>query len=62
MSIYNTSRLGQNTDPKLIEEWINKGNKITKLKYGERSEQIEHTKGFYGRKPKKKEPTPDTDK
>lgn len=55
MSIFNTSKTDQTTDPKLIEEFLKKGGKITKLKYGEKSEQIEHTKGFYGKKPKKKE-------
>lgn len=50
MSTTPPGRTHLNTDPKLIEEFLKKGGKITKIKTGEVSEQVNHTKGFYGRK------------
>lgn len=54
MSKYFASRNKENTDQRLIDEFLAKGGKITKVKYGERSEQTENTKSFYGNRPKKK--------
>jgi hypothetical protein len=39
---------------KLIDEWL-KTNKATQFEKYKRSEEIEYTSGFYGRKKKKKE-------
>ena len=54
MSTTPPPRLHHNVDPKLIEEYLNKGGKVTKFKYGERSEEINYTQGFYGRGKRKK--------
>lgn len=59
MSTTPPGRTHLNTDPKLIEEFLNKGGKITKLKTGETSEQVNFTKGFYGRKKKETKPEED---
>ena len=40
---------------KAIEEFLAKGGEIQYFKYGERSEQVQHSSGFYGRKKKKAE-------
>jgi hypothetical protein len=53
MSTLPPPRLHHNVDPKLIEEYLNKGGKITKLEYGDRSEEINFVRGFYGRGRKK---------
>ena len=40
---------------KQLQDFLDKGGEIQYFKYGERSEQVEHSGGFYGRKKKKKE-------
>ena len=40
-------------DKKLIDEWLAKGNKITVLPYGARSEEVEYTSGMYAKRKKK---------
>lgn len=57
MSTIPPARTHLNADPKLIEEFLNKGGQVTKYKYGERSEEINYTQGFYGRGRKKQLPT-----
>ncbi len=42
-------------DKKLIDEWLAKGNKITVLPYGARSEEVEYTSGMYAKRKKKVE-------
>ena len=42
-------------DKKLIQEYLDKGGKITQFKFGERSEEIEFKGGFYTKRKKKKE-------
>jgi hypothetical protein len=38
-----------------IDEWLAKGNKIEKIPYGKRSDNVEEKGGFYGRKKKTQE-------
>ena len=45
----------QEEDKKLIDEWLAKGNKITVLPYGARSEEVEYTSGMYAKRKKKVE-------
>lgn len=56
MSTIPPARTHLNADPKLIEEFLNKGGQVTKFKYGQRSEEINYTQGFYGRGRKKAAP------
>lgn len=51
-------RMHNNTPQALIDEFLNKGGVITKCAPGERSEEIEYTGGFYGKRKKKTEETP----
>ncbi len=44
-----------NEDNDLIKEFLDNGGTVDKKSYGERSEEIEFTGGFYHRKRKKKE-------
>jgi hypothetical protein len=55
MSMNPTPREQDKETQKAIDEWLKKGNKIEKLPYGARTEDLEIKGGFYGRKPKKKE-------
>lgn len=55
MSMNPVGRTLDNEDQKLIKEYIKNGGEVTKIKYGERSEDINYTSGFYQRKKKKKE-------
>ena len=48
------SRKNDPKTQKLIDEWLKK-NEPQKFDYNQRSEHVEVTKGFYGRKKKKKE-------
>lgn len=48
-------------DQRLIEEYLNNGGKITKKAYGERSEEIEFSSGFYQRRKKKTDISIDND-
>lgn len=56
MTMNPVGRMSQNTPQSLIEEFLAKGNAITKCPAGGRTENIEYTGGFYGRGRKKKEP------
>jgi|TARA_B100001094_G_scaffold192424_1_gene186287 hypothetical protein len=47
------SRKNDSETQKLIDEWLKK-NEPQKFAYNQRSEHVEVTKGFYGRKKKKK--------
>ncbi len=46
-------RMHHNTPQELIEEFLRNGGKITVCPPGERTEEIEYTSGFYGKKKKK---------
>lgn len=46
-------RMHHNTPKELIEEFLNRGGKVKVCSTGERTEEIEYTSGFYGRKKKK---------
>ena len=56
MSTTPPPRTHLNTDPKLIQDFFDKGGKITKFKYGEKSEEVNYTQVFYGRKKKPQKP------
>jgi hypothetical protein len=55
--LYSTGRLDHNTPQSLINEFLEKGGKITICPPGSRTEDIEYTGGFYGKR--KKKPAPD---
>jgi hypothetical protein len=46
---------------KAMEEFLAKGGVIEQIPYGKRSENLETTAGFYGRKKKPKQEEPKTD-
>lgn len=52
MTMNPVGRMEQNTSQELIDEYLAKGGQITKCPPGARSEEIEYTSGFYGRKKK----------
>lgn len=47
------SRKVSNEDQQLIQEYLDKGGVVTQKAYGERSEEIGYTGGFYQRRKKK---------
>jgi hypothetical protein len=53
--MYSISRNHHNVPLSLIEEFMSKGGQITKCPTGERTEDIEYTGGFYGKRKKKAE-------
>jgi hypothetical protein len=55
--MYSINRSHHNTPQNLIEEFISKGGQVTRCSTGERTENIEYTGGFYGKRKKKTETT-----
>jgi hypothetical protein len=53
--MYSISRNHHNVPLNLIEEFMSKGGQITRCPTGERTEDIEYTGGFYGKRKKKAE-------
>jgi hypothetical protein len=53
--MYSISRNHHNTPQNLIEEFISKGGQVKVCPVGERTEDIEYTGGFYGKRKKKTE-------
>ena len=53
MSMNPTPKERDDETQKAIDEFLAKGGVIQKYKFGERSEKVEYTGGFYGKKKKK---------
>lgn len=51
--MYSIGRLHHNTPKSLIDDFLNKGGKVTVCTPGSRTEDIEYTSGFYGKRKKK---------
>jgi hypothetical protein len=46
---------GGNTSEEAMQEFLDKGGKIQKFEYGQRTENLEYKTSFYGKRPKQKE-------
>lgn len=61
MTMNPTGRTMSDEDQKLIQEYLDKGGEVSVKAYGERSEEIGYTGGFYQRRKKQKEETQQND-
>ena len=57
MSMNPVGRQDRNTPQELLDEFFSKGGKVTYYPPGARSEEIEYTGGFYGKRKKKQKAT-----
>ena len=55
MSMTPAPRFLSEEDQRLLDEFFNNGGEVTHKKYGDRTEDIEYTGGFYQRRKKKAE-------